>query len=421
MYGLFKKAVTVFLLLWLLSPGMAAPNVSAQQDRTSVQSPGTSTFTVELLNTNGVPYPGVTVLLTNQATGERFLRMTSKNGEAVFTDLPDGNYRWDVKTQVWVIIKSHLSIGTQGIGRKIVLDLSTGGPHGMPVFCPTSEWLKFADKRDPQWAEFIERREYGELEPQPAADATSENQTQKKEQETQQENSLAEGETDLPTAPASDSKPVGSPFKSYDFLLEEGAELLGKLRVDLQKGFDPNQPDASGKTVLMLAAAASASKDLSEFVKLLLSAGADPNAKDPFGDTALMVAARRGNEKVARLLLQAGADPNAKNQFGVTAIHHAADSLTTNFLIHLSREFIRLQTEVDASDDNGRTPLMISAFSGNLEATLVLIEAGADINARDKQGNSVLTYAIEGAVAGFGQKDNGRLIVQRLKKAGAVE
>src|ERR671913_2614223 len=41
----------------------------------------------------------------------------------------------------------------------------------------------------------------------------------------------------------------------------------------------------------------------------------------------------------------------------------------------------------------GRTPLMLAAFRGNAAAVINLLERGADVNARDKDGDTALMFA----------------------------
>lgn len=50
----------------------------------------------------------------------------------------------------------------------------------------------------------------------------------------------------------------------------------------------------------------------------------------------------------------------------------------------------------DQTDENGRTPLMLSAFNGHPEATSFLLKQGADVNARDRIDRTPLMYASTG-------------------------
>jgi uncharacterized protein len=49
----------------------------------------------------------------------------------------------------------------------------------------------------------------------------------------------------------------------------------------------------------------------------------------------------------------------------------------------------------DEANDNvkGRTPLMLAAFRGDTTAVINLLEGGAEVNARDKDGDTALMFA----------------------------
>lgn len=48
--------------------------------------------------------------------------------------------------------------------------------------------------------------------------------------------------------------------------------------------------------------------------------------------------------------------------------------------------FLQEGNTLDARDSHGRSPLMLAAEQGNIELTKTLVEAGADINAKDRYG-----------------------------------
>jgi ankyrin repeat protein len=48
----------------------------------------------------------------------------------------------------------------------------------------------------------------------------------------------------------------------------------------------------------------------------------------------------------------------------------------------------------EANDNvKGRTPLMLAAFRGDAAAVIDLLEGGADVNARDRDGDTALMFA----------------------------
>src|SRR4029450_1281074 len=106
----------------------------------------------------------------------------------------------------------------------------------------------------------------------------------------------------------------------------------------------------------------------------LLDRGADPNAKEfGLGETALMWAAARNHAAATRTLIGRGADVNARS----TVLKYA-----------------RPRTPITVLPRGGWTPLMYAARQGAIEAALVLVEAGADLNVTDPDGTTALVLAI---------------------------
>lgn len=46
-------------------------------------------------------------------------------------------------------------------------------------------------------------------------------------------------------------------------------------------------------------------------------------------------------------------------------------------------------------EENGETPLCVAATAGYLDVVKTLLDAGADVNAKDNRGETVLAYARE--------------------------
>ena len=55
---------------------------------------------------------------------------------------------------------------------------------------------------------------------------------------------------------------------------------------------------------------------------------------------------------------------------------------------------IRCGDDVNATDDKGRSPLILAASRGHTETCRILLEAGADPRAVDKVGNDALSIAM---------------------------
>lgn len=91
-----------------------------------------------------------------------------------------------------------------------------------------------------------------------------------------------------------------------------------------------------------------------------------------------------GIRLILRILLRAGADVNARNKFGVTPLHKAM-SFASPVVVG---DLLEAGADVNATEDaDKRTALHIAlVFGRNLELIEVLLEFGADMNARDRFG-----------------------------------
>ncbi len=157
-------------------------------------------------------------------------------------------------------------------------------------------------------------------------------------------------------------------FRLMKALLAKGANVNAlTTRTPPRYGFTlfgQQQPTLIGVTPFFLATIVA---DL-EVMKFLLAAGADPQIADNSGTTPLMMAAGRGrveNEtrvteaaalEATRLVLDLKLDPNAQNRSGDTALHSAAlAGLDT-----VVRLLVERGANVNAKTKAGKTPLALA-------------------------------------------------------------
>jgi uncharacterized protein len=123
-----------------------------------------------------------------------------------------------------------------------------------------------------------------------------------------------------------------------------------------------------------------ASRGDREAVKALLKKAADVNAAQGDGMTALHWAAMNGDAELARMLIVAGANIRATTRLGTyTPLYLASQHGHAPVL----QALIAAGADVSAGTPNGTTPLMVAAASGEVDAVKVLVEHGAEVNARD--------------------------------------
>lgn len=200
-------------------------------------------------------------------------------------------------------------------------------------------------------------------------------------------------ETKLPKLSAASSVTPFSRggFTAFLFTAREGD--IDTSKVMLEHGVDINQTDVDGTSALVV----SIMNKRYTFAKFLLDRGADPNVTDTKGRAALYAAVDIRNEDwsampsrkledtypsldLIQAILAKGANPNAR--------------LT---------ERLPGRSGMDSGDtslDEGTTPFMRAARSGDSETMRVLLAANADPKLVTKEGNDALMFA-----AGVGYRD----------------
>jgi hypothetical protein len=103
-----------------------------------------------------------------------------------------------------------------------------------------------------------------------------------------------------------------------------------------------------------------------------------------YGRTQLHFCARNGlTSSVKRLLSIRNINVNVKDDWnGSTPLHYTA----LNGLIEIARLLLQNGAEVNAKDSDGETPLHLAAFQGHVDILHLLVENGADLEAEDDGG-----------------------------------
>ncbi len=125
-------------------------------------------------------------------------------------------------------------------------------------------------------------------------------------------------------------------------------------------------------------------------IETLINNGANIIEKDYEGNTALILSATYNKSpEVIQVLLEYGLKIDAKNNYGFDSLTMAAYENTD---INILETLINNGSDLQSRDKEGRTALMAAAVKGNDEVMQYLIKRGANFNAKDNNGLSVLDY-----------------------------
>lgn len=120
------------------------------------------------------------------------------------------------------------------------------------------------------------------------------------------------------------------------------------------------------------------------------------------GDTALHVAAAGYRVELVRLLLAAGADPNStKNHRQSGPLHYAADGYVNGPDWDAKRQVQTIQCLLDAGaginaqDKNGATPLHRAVRTRCAAAVKCLLQRGSDAKLKNKPGSTPFHLAVQ--------------------------
>ncbi|WP_447921529.1 ankyrin repeat domain-containing protein [Achromobacter aegrifaciens] len=135
-------------------------------------------------------------------------------------------------------------------------------------------------------------------------------------------------------------------------------------------------------------------------VRAELAGGQDPNGVNENGTSALAVAVSRKQLEIVRILLAGGAKADGPNNgfpLLASALPDGQDSRPAAERYALADTLIAAGAPVDAVDGSG-TPLLmrrISYYSTDKDNLVYLLEKGANPNAREKNGRSLLHAAMQ--------------------------
>ena len=161
------------------------------------------------------------------------------------------------------------------------------------------------------------------------------------------------------------------------------------VRLFLEKGANTEARNDSGETALHVAIKANCVGS----VKLLLKHRANIEATNQYGETSLQRVVTKGHKEVTLLLLQHRANTEARYDSGATILQVAIRAKN----IEMTQLLLEYKADANTAFNNaGRTaPLHHMLRAGNAEIAKMLINNGADINARTRYKETSLHLAVK--------------------------
>jgi ankyrin repeat protein len=124
-------------------------------------------------------------------------------------------------------------------------------------------------------------------------------------------------------------------------------------------------------------------------LKLLLQYGANINEKDSANETPLHIAILFGRNKHVSMLLDNGVDVNVKGVNGMTPVAYVMESKVSENSISMLQKLIDGGADLNIKDiENQESPLDDAVYYGKPEFVRILLENGADPNIRDRFGET---------------------------------
>ena len=128
-------------------------------------------------------------------------------------------------------------------------------------------------------------------------------------------------------------------------------------------------------------------------VELLLSRGAGVNARDNDKATPLLLASFSLKPEIVEKLLQNGADVNAVNIRSQNALHLLSQNLRYDYETsgtRLGKLLLLGGVDINGRDNDGRIPLHLAGFYGQVGVAEALLEGATQVNATDISGHTPL-------------------------------
>lgn len=129
-------------------------------------------------------------------------------------------------------------------------------------------------------------------------------------------------------------------------------------------------------------------------VEVLLKHGANPVVTKDSQVPPFLLACSQGRLEVIDIMVNHGQSYeiiSCRDMYGQTCLHRCTQSINSHQIISY---LVDRGAEVNAVDNKGQTPLMISIVAGSAQGVSTLLDRGADVLIKDVEGNNVMHHAV---------------------------
>ena len=154
-------------------------------------------------------------------------------------------------------------------------------------------------------------------------------------------------------------------------------------------------------------------------VKAFVDGGVDPDEKNDRGQSALDIAVEYGAKKIAAYLSGEDVENEDALSAGGMSIHQAVENEDIDAIKTIIDRGADLNevNEIDGSH-KGFTALAIACMLMNVEIITLLIDGGADVNAKDNEGRTCLLFLGRNARVDDKNKQLKKEVIKLFKKSG---
>ncbi|WP_243410918.1 ankyrin repeat domain-containing protein [Pusillimonas noertemannii] len=170
---------------------------------------------------------------------------------------------------------------------------------------------------------------------------------------------------------------------SADWWVDITNDRVDQIKSQLAMGEDPNAVSKEGQPSIMQAIQDGA---WDVYDLLVRHRNINVNAVNAHDETPLMYLAVVGQTKRAAALIKKGAEVN---RLGWTPLHYAASKGHADTV----KLLLANKAMVNAPSPDGTSPLMMAAYAGSEEVVRILLNAGADVTARNLRGEDAAVWA----------------------------